>query len=223
MYAYGLSRQQPRLFEHADRFVAVSERHRAALERLGLPSEPTVTLPNFVPDAQFADEASPELGRYAFVEGRLVREKGFDPAVIAARAAGVPLVVAGDGPERATLQELASGGDVRFTGAVDQAELARLRAGASVAVVPSRSAETFGLAAAEAMAAGLPVAASRVGALPELVGEEGLVAPGDVGALAEAVTRLAGDAPVGERGLARVREVASPDAVAAGLASVYDD
>ena len=60
----------------------------------------------------------------------------------------------------------------------------RLRAGAAIALVPSRSAETFGLAAAEAMAAGLPVAASRVGALPELLDEQGLVAAGDAGALA---------------------------------------
>ena len=79
-------------------------------------------------------------------------------------------------------------------GQVDDARLAQLRAGATLALVPSRSAETFGLAAAEAMAAGLPVAASRVGALPELVGEEGLVEPGDADALAGAIERLRGDA-----------------------------
>ena len=54
----------------------------------------------------------------------------------------------------------------------------QLRAGAALALVPSRSAETFGLAAAEAMAAGLPVAGSRVGALPELVGRGGSGAAG---------------------------------------------
>ena len=63
-------------------------------------------------------------------------------------------------------------------GRVEDARLAQLRAGAALALVPSRSAENLGLAAAEAMAAGLPVAASRVGALPELVGAGG---PGDAG------------------------------------------
>ena len=65
-------------------------------------------------------------------------------------------------------------------------ELADLRARAALAIVPSRSAETFGLAAAEAMAAGVPVVASAIGALPELVGADGLVAPGDADALAAA-------------------------------------
>ena len=84
---------------------------------------------------------------------------------------------------------------VRFVGHVDDAQLAALRAGAAIALVPSRSAETFGLAAAEAMAAGLPVVASRVGALGELLDEQSLVPAGDVGALAGAIGRLAGDRP----------------------------
>src|SRR5439155_10197585 len=104
-----------------------------------------------------------DAGGYALVVSRLAREKGIDVAIEACRIAGVPLVIAGEGPEHAALAESASGADVRFAGRVADAELARLRAGASVALVPSRSAETFGLAAAEAMAAGVPVAASRVG------------------------------------------------------------
>ena len=118
--------------------------------------------------------------------------------------------------------ERAGDGDVRFVGRVDDAELAELRAGAAIALAPSRSAETFGLAAAEAMAAGLPVAASRVGALPELVDEEGLVPAGDAGALAQAITRLAGDRVAGERGVQRVRALCAPEVVAGGLAALYD-
>ena len=86
-----------------------------------------------------------------------------------------------------------------------------LRAGAAIALVPSRSAETFGLAAAEAMAAGLPVAASRVGALGELLDEQGLVPAGDAGALAQAIDRLAGDRAAGARGLERVRALCAPE------------
>jgi glycosyltransferase involved in cell wall biosynthesis len=130
-------------------------------------------------------------------------------------------VVAGEGPERAALRAHAGAGEVRFVGHVDDAELAELRAGAAIALAPSRSAETFGLAVAEAMAAGLPVAASRVGALPELVEQEGLVPAGDAAALARAIARLAGDRSAGERGLQRVRAMCAPEVVAAGLAKVY--
>jgi len=64
--------------------------------------------------------------------------------------------------------------------------------------------------------------ASRIGALPELVEEQGLVEPGDPAALARAIKRLWGDAPAGERGRARVRELCAPEAVAEGLARIYD-
>jgi len=72
---------------------------------------------------------------------------------------------------------------------------AATRAAASVALVPSRSAETFGLAAAEAMAAGLPVVASDIpgyaAVLPPTCGR--LVPPGDAGALAGALRELLDD------------------------------
>jgi glycosyltransferase involved in cell wall biosynthesis len=132
------------------------------------------------------------------------------------------LVIAGEGPEREVLQERAGDAEVRFVGHVDDAELATLRAGAAIALVPSRSAETFGLAAAEAMAAGLPVVASRVGALAELLDEQSLVPPGDVSALALAIGRLAGDRAAGVRGLEQVRALCAPERVAASLASIYD-
>lgn len=186
-------------------------------------------------------------GSYALVVSRLAAEKGVDVAIDACRMAGVGLVIAGDGPELGALRARAeasgrivhvSGNDasgkdrsdrgelmreeVRFVGRADDAKLAALRAGAAIALAPSRSAETFGLAAAEAMAAGLPVAASRVGALPELVDDQGLVPAGDVGALARAIEQLAGDRVAGARGSERVRAVCSPDTVAAGLALIYD-
>ncbi|HWH12782.1 MAG TPA: glycosyltransferase, partial [Solirubrobacteraceae bacterium] len=85
------------------------------------------------------------------------------------------------------------------------------------------SGETFGLAAAEAMACGLPVVASRIGALPELVGDEGLVRVGDVGAMAEAIGRLRGDPAAGERALDRARRLVSPETVAPALAAVYGE
>lgn len=169
--------------------------------------------------------STPEAKPYALVVSRLSVEKGVDVAIEACSAAGVALVVAGDGPERERLTRLAEstrGADVSFVGHVDGARLAELRAGAELALVPSRSAETFGLAAAEAMAGGLPVVASRVGALPELVGDECVVRSGDASALAGAIERVRGDAAAGARARERVRAICAPELVARGLAEIYD-
>jgi len=126
--------------------------------------------------------------------------------------------VAGEGSERARFEGSA---DVRFVGRVGEERLAELRAGARVALMPSLTGETFGLAAAEAMAAGVPVAASQIGALPELVPREWLSEPGDAAALARTVAALAGDAGAGERALAHVRALLDPRALAATLAAIY--
>jgi glycosyltransferase involved in cell wall biosynthesis len=164
----------------------------------------------------------PASGAHALVVSRLAPEKGVDVAIDACRLAGVPLVVAGDGPEMGPLRARGGSGAVRFVGHVDDHELKRLRATAALAIVPSRSAETFGMAAAEAMAAGVPVVASGVGALPELVEPAGLVEPGDPVALADAIGRLWADGAAAERGRARVEELCSASTVARGLAAIYE-
>jgi glycosyltransferase involved in cell wall biosynthesis len=174
-----------------------------------------------IPAAAHATSAAQAPAPYALVVSRLAVEKGVDVAVDACRIAGMPLVVAGDGPELEALRERATGAQVSFRGRVDDPTLVRLRAGAAIALAPSRSAETFGLAVAEAMAAGLPVAASRVGAIPELLEGDALVAPGDARGLADAVARLAGDSAAGLRNLERVRAVCAPEIVARGLGDAY--
>jgi glycosyltransferase involved in cell wall biosynthesis len=224
VYGAGLALWQRRLVEQADAAIVPSEFARERLRELRAPlpwERVHVLAPPVRALAEGGRTAVPS-GDYALVVSRLAPEKGVDVAIEACRAAGVALVVAGDGPQREALRARAGGGDVRFVGQVDDERLAQLRAGAALALVPSRAAETFGLAAAEAMAAGLPVAASRVGALGELVGEEGLVPAGDAGALTEAIVRLRGDAAAGGRALERVRARCAPEVVAEKLAAVYD-
>ena len=158
-------------------------------------------------------------GGYALFSGRLEPEKGLDVGDrglpdrrrAAARrrrrvAAGALRGHAERRPSRATLPERT---------------LAELRAGAALALMPSRTAETFGMAAAEAMAAGLPVAASDIGALPELVPRDWLSAPGDAAALAGTIGALAADPGAGPRALAHARAILDPERLAATLASIY--
>ncbi|HWY19126.1 MAG TPA: glycosyltransferase family 4 protein [Solirubrobacteraceae bacterium] len=239
-YGAALALWQRRLLEQADALIVPSGFARERLRALGAPLPwervhvlaPPVralsgaALPSRAEATESEPAPGPETARsprrpYALVVARLSPEKGVGTAIAACRLAGIALAVAGDGPELPALRELAGDGDVRFAGRVDDLELARLRAGASVALVPSRSAETFGMAAAEAMAAGLPVAASRVGALPELLEDASLAPPGDASALAGAIARVLADPDIGRRSRERVAAVCAPDVVARGLAEVY--
>ncbi len=225
-YGAALALWQRRVIAEADMLVVPSEFARARLGELGVPlarERTRVLAPPLRAVERPAPASAHEQGRgdYALLVARLSREKGIDVAIDACRAAQMPLVIAGDGPEREELERRASGGEVRFAGRVEDDELARLRAGAAIALAPSRSDETFGLAAAEALAAGVPVIASRVGAFPELLDEHELVPAGDPGALALAIRRLAGDRAAGERGRERVRAMCAPAVVAEKLARIY--
>ena len=104
-------------------------------------------------------------------------------------------VMVGDGPEREHLEslarELGMGGRVTFLGKQPHATMPGLLSAGDLAVFPSLM-EATSVAALEAMACGLPVAASRVGGLPEIVDEEvgALFEPADPRSLADAVVRL---------------------------------
>jgi glycosyltransferase involved in cell wall biosynthesis len=84
-------------------------------------------------------------------------------------------------------------------GAVDEDERDRLFAHAAMLVVPTVGNETFGYAALEGMGAGLPVVATRAGALPEVVGDGASLPRGDSGMLAERMRALFADASARER------------------------
>jgi glycosyltransferase involved in cell wall biosynthesis len=237
-YGASLAAWQRRLLAHADEVIVPSAFALERLRALGAPlrekrvhvlAPPLRSLARAAASAQergpktWTDRATsaPVDGPYALVAARLSAEKGVDVAIDACGLAHIELVVAGDGPEREELRARARGRRVHFVGHVGAEELARLRAGAAIALVPSRSGESFGLSAAEALAAGIPVVASRVGALGEVVEEDALVPPGDARALAAAIARLAGDRAAGERGRDRVRALCAPEVVARGLRAVY--
>jgi glycosyltransferase involved in cell wall biosynthesis len=218
-YGAALSLWQRRLAGLVDAFVVPSAFAQERLRELGAPVGEPYVLPHVI--RRFASESAAASGQDALVVARLAPEKGVDVAIEACRIAGIPLVVAGDGPERARLAAMA-GPHVTFAGRVDDHELEQLRLRAAIAVVPSRSGETFGLAAAEAMASGLPVVASRVGALPELVPDEWLVRAGDPEALAAAIGRLReGAGAAGALAIEQARRLTEPGVVSERLRRIY--
>jgi glycosyltransferase involved in cell wall biosynthesis len=221
VYATALSLWQKRLVASVDALVVPSA---SAIERLRALRAPIDGAPvHVVPQVQrtFAAASNAAAGEHVLVAARLSREKGVDVAVAACERAGLPLVVAGDGPDAAAVRAVA-GDRTRFVGQVPPAEVAGLRARAALAIVPSRCAEVMPLAAVEAMATGVPVVATAMGGLPELVSDPAaLVPPDDVEALAAAARARFGDARAGAAGLRRVRSLSAPEAVAERLRAVY--
>ncbi len=125
------------------------------------------------------------------------------------RARPARLALLGDGPERprieAEVRARGLGGDVEFLG--EQLDVVATLRRAHVFLLPSET-ESFGLAALEALACGVPVVASRAGGLPEVIreGEEGFLLPvGDVDAMAAAVGRILDDAALHRRMSAAAR------------------
>lgn len=167
---------------------------------------------------------------YIFAMGRFVPQKGFDvllKAFARARLENFDLIVAGDGPERANLRELARAlPNVHFWGRANREDVVRLLRGCAWFVLPSRV-EPQGIVNLEAMAAGRAVVASRTGGVPEIVldGETGvLVPPDDVAALARALQELAEQprrrAALGNAGLERA-QLFDWDVLAAQYEEVY--
>jgi glycosyltransferase involved in cell wall biosynthesis len=164
--------------------------------------------------------------------GRLVPEKGIDVFLHAlARFDGAFGIVVGDGPERRALAALAARlgleARVTFAPAVSPGEATAVIGALDVLVLPSRTtrawSEQFGRVLVEAMAAGVPVVASRSGAIPQTVGDAGLlVSEGCSDELARAM-RLLFEPEVAaryrRRGLERVARKFTPKAVAASLES----
>ena len=186
----------------------------------------------FHPDGRVPDAPS-GLVEVAYA-GRLESHKGVDVLLEAvAGDQGLKLRIAGAGPLEGRLRdravELGVADRVDFLGALSGAALADLYRAADVVAVPSLTTpgwvEQFGRVAVEAMACGTPVVASDSGALPDVVGDAGvLVPPGDAAALRRALVRVGSDPALAARlrdaGLRRAAET-SWDSVAGSYDELY--
>lgn len=208
-----------------DAFISPSHYLARTVQTGGLRHRPVHVLPNAIPDPPGAGLA-PAGDEFVYA-GRLSREKGLPTLLRAVERAQVQLVVAGDGPLRASLEQAAPPG-VRFLGRVGGGDVNRLLAGARAAVVPSEWAENAPMAVLEPMVLGRPVIASRMGGIPEQVrdGRDGiLVTACDDLELAAALRVLADDARLADRlgrsARARATSRFAPHAHTAGLVAIY--
>lgn len=218
----------------ARRIVTITESlRRFTVEQVGLPAEKVTTihygmdeLPE--PWGENPPHHLPDGVRVLLAVSRLTEQKGLDVAVraLASLPDDTALVVLGEGPERASLEalarELGVAGRLHLRGR--EPDVAAWLDRASVLVHPARW-EGFGLAVLEAMLAGLPVVASNVSSLPELVRDDEtglLVRPDDPSALALGVARALEDGErLGAAGRERARSEFSVAKMADRTAELY--
>jgi glycosyltransferase involved in cell wall biosynthesis len=195
-------------------------------------SGPVSVVPQVGIDASRLLPRRPHRGKTktALFVARLDRKKGADVLIDALKLApDWRAHFVGDGPERAALEAQAKTADlarrVSFAAAVPHEQVPALYAAANAFVLPSRTvpgwAEQFGHVLAWALAAGVPIAASRCGAIPEVVGDAALLFPeNDAPALAAALTQLTDPtraAALSAAGRARAENLFTDQAVARRL------
>jgi glycosyltransferase involved in cell wall biosynthesis len=213
-----------RTFDRVTRFLAVSRFVRDKYIQAGFPPEQMAVKPNFA----WPSPRRSGPGEYFLVLGRLHPEKGVGTVVEAWRDHGAPgrVVVAGDGTEAASLRAAAPP-SIEFAGEVPPQQVPQLMVRARALLMPSLWYEAAPRGIVEAYAAGVPVVASRVGALPEAV-EDGvsglLAASGDGTAWAAAARRLADDSEserLGQGAYQMWRERFSPERGLLDLEAAY--
>ena len=171
-------------------------REKCRVVPLGIVTEDFAT----PPDAAIRELHERYGATFVLFAGRHRYYKGLPFLIEAARAMRAPLVVAGDGPERARAMDVAAslGVPVHFPGSLDRDDLVAHLHACSVFVFPSVArSEAFGMSIMEAHACGKPVVATRLGTGVEFINEDGKtglnVPPRDPDALAAAVNRLLAD------------------------------
>jgi glycosyltransferase involved in cell wall biosynthesis len=216
------------LARRAARVIVITDAlRRFTVEGVGLPAEKVTTIHyglDELPQAWAQTDLALPGGKIVLAIARLVPQKGIDVAVRAMNGLDATLVVLGEGPERPRLEALARELGVRLVLPGRVGDVASVLRRADVLVHPARW-EGFGLALLEAMLAELPVVATRVSSIPEIVadGETGLlVPPDDPGALSAALARVLADpAGYGAAGRARARAEFSVERMARRTLAVY--
>jgi len=197
-----LRRTRDRALRRAARIVVPSKAFAEIVSGWGFEAE-------VVPHAVSAPSLphAPRNGRTLVFAGRLVPQKALSVAFEAVRRnEDVTLLVAGDGPERARIEEAAPA-NVCFLGAQPREQVFELMHAADATLLSSDW-ESFGLVVAESLAVGTPVLAASAGGIGELLedGRNGLLVPaGDVDGLAAAIGRYFSDVAL----QARLREAAA--------------
>lgn len=205
--------------------IVVSEQVRMELG-FGVVVAPAVDLPRSGPGARArirAELGTPEDAVVVLGVGRLHPDKRPQDFLRAVARSGATGWLAGDGPLRVSLEEAAASSGVLLLG--QRPDIGDLLAAADVFALPAQ-AESYGLAVMEALGAGLPVVATRTGAVADLVGEAGiLVDPGDGDAFVAAVSEVAGsfDLRSGLAAAAAGRPLPSPQELVRQVGAVYDE
>jgi glycosyltransferase involved in cell wall biosynthesis len=164
--------------ERVDAYIVLTAFQKEKMFQAGLPREKIYVKPNFVSDPKSLGQTN-VFGEYALFVGRLSREKSVTTLIEAYRHKHlrIPLKIVGDGPLRESLQadvQAAGLEDViEFLGRQEHLAVLSLMYKARFLVFPSTWYETFGLTMVEAFACGLPVLASRLGSMAEIV-EDGI-------------------------------------------------
>lgn len=245
MLYYAFLHEYP-VIKRATMLAVVTRRTKELIQRwYRVPQEIVRLLPNWVdvdlfrPDAARRREvrralAIPSDAFVFLMASVLTKQKGVQIGLDAfARCLlshpHVFLLIAGDGPYRAALEQHARAlqvdGRVRFIGRVEPLQMAAYDQAADVFLFPTLRMEGIPFVILEAMASGLPVIASRMGGVPEAVGDSGLLVPaGDIPVLVAGMLQLLADPPLatkmGEASRERVRRLYAKEDVLAEVEKV---
>ncbi len=218
---YSFIGMQRRVARSLPRIITVSKSAKEDISRdFKIPTEKFSIVPNGINTRLFypISEIEKEKNRVIVTNSSDTPLKGlmflFQAVAELTRIQDIYLTVVGEPKENGDMvkliKELGISNRINFTGRIDDREFVRQYARATVAVVPSVY-EGFGLPVGEAMACGVPVISTTGGALPEVVGNAGvLVPPADSSALAGAIAELLTDPKkandLGQAGYRRVQE-----------------
>ncbi len=211
-----------------DRFIALTRFAKERYIAAGIEPDRIAVKPNYVPDPGRVPLGSSPPREGGLFVGRLAQEKGVHLLLKAWQGSAVPLTIIGDGPLKPDVAA-ASGGMITYRGAQSALEVRAAMRRAAFLVMPSECYETFGMVIVEAFANALPVVASRLGAMGELVehGRTGfLFTAGDAADLADKVRSAAAQpeklAAIGAEARATYEARYTPETNLRSLMAIYN-